>query len=79
MEKTTQSNTILENFNARYNLEVAGLPHGMAISMEELEAITLKVACESLPQEDGKISVSEIQALAEELVHQGKKSLNSNV
>jgi hypothetical protein len=72
---TALSNTILDNFNARYNFAVIGLPHGMPISMEELEALTIEVASQVLPQEDGKISVADLLSLSEELLYQGKKSL----
>lgn len=69
------SNPILESFNAHYNLEICGLPHGTPISMEELEAITLEVAAKVLPSEEGKIAVADLLSLAEELQAQGVKSL----
>lgn len=72
------SNPILESFNAHYNLEVCGLPHGTPISMEELEAITLEVATKVLPSEEGKISVADLLSLAEELQAQGLRSLRNN-
>lgn len=72
------SNPILESFNAHYNLEVCGLPHGTPISMEELEAITLEVATKVLPSEEGKISVADLLSLAEELQAQGLRSLRKN-
>jgi hypothetical protein len=35
---------LLDRYNDFYNLEMSGLPHGMALSMEHLQSITIECA-----------------------------------
>jgi hypothetical protein len=61
------------------NLEFMSAEHGMAISMEELESMTLRAMLYSFagsenPDPNSEIKVFDIINLIEDLDHQGKKT-----
>jgi hypothetical protein len=65
---------ILNRYNDFYNLEMSGLPHGMAISMEHLQSITLECAVKAFARKYNykeSIPVEDLLYLAKELMRQG--------
>jgi len=79
-EKRERSNTVLARYNHFYNEEVSGLPHGMPISMEHMQAMTLEcmldaIRCENLNDEFDVVSIDDINALIEALHQQGNEYL----
>ena len=71
-ERREKSNRVLQRYNDYYNMECAGLPHGMPISMEHMQMITLQSAidalrCENLNREYNEIAISDIEDLIEGL------------
>ena len=69
---------LIDRYNEYYNLECAGLPHGMAISMEQLQAISLECMVKAFARKYNlteSIPVEEILNLAEQIHIQGKKSI----
>jgi hypothetical protein len=68
---------MLDIYNYYYNLECASLAHGSPISNEELQAITLNSMVNAFKHNNlsnGTIQISEILALANNLIEQGKNS-----
>jgi hypothetical protein len=66
---------ILQRYNEFYNLEMVSLPHGMAISMEHLQAITLECAVKAFARKYNykeNIPVEDLLYLAKELMRQGE-------
>ena len=79
-ERKQRSDTVLRRYNAFYNEEVSGLPHGQPVSMEHLQAITLECAmdalrCENMNVEYDVISVADIQDLIAGLYQQSNEFL----
>jgi len=75
-----RSNRILQRYNDFYNLEVSGLTHGMATSMEELQAITLRsmldaFISEHMNQEYNSVEICDVEDLIDGLYQQGKNYL----
>ncbi len=73
------TNINLTRFNHYMNLEFMSAEHGMAISMEELESMTLRAMLYSFagsenPDPNSEIKVFDIINLIEDLDHQGKKT-----
>ena len=65
---------ILNRYNQFYNDECSGLPHGMAISMEHLQSITLECAVKAFARKYNykeSIPVEDLLYLAKELMKQG--------
>ena len=65
---------ILNRYNDFYNLEMSGLPHGMALSMEHLQSITLECAVKAFARKYNykeNIPVEDLLYLAKELMTQG--------
>jgi uncharacterized protein YjgD (DUF1641 family) len=80
LERMRRKQTVLSRYNKFYNDEVSGLPHGMAVSMEQLQAITLEcmvaaIRCEYMNQEFDRVPVSDIEDLIEALYQQGNEYL----
>jgi hypothetical protein len=66
---------ILQRYNDFYNLEMMSLPHGMAISIEHLQAITLECAVKAFARKYNykeNIPVEDLLYLAKELMRQGE-------
>jgi hypothetical protein len=70
--------TLLDKFNALYNFEVMGLPHGSPISMEELEAMAIEITVSLLADPDGLVRKDEALALAAQLREQGIAHVSEN-
>ena len=69
---------ILQRYNQFYNDECSGLPHGMAISMEHLQAITLECAVKAFARKYNlkeSIPVEDLLYLAKELMSQGEETV----
>ena len=65
---------ILNRYNQFYNDECSGLPHGMALSMEHLQSITLECAVKAFARKYNykeSIPVEDLLYLAKELMKQG--------
>jgi hypothetical protein len=65
---------ILDRYNDFYNLEMSALPHGQALSMEHLQAITLECAVKAFARKYNykeNIPVEDLLYLAKELMRQG--------
>ena len=65
---------ILNRYNQFYNDECSGLPHGMALSMEHLQSITLECAVRAFARKYNykeSIPVEDLLYLAKELMKQG--------
>jgi hypothetical protein len=66
---------ILNRYNQFYNDECSGLPHGMAISMEHLQSITIECAVKAFARKYNykeSIPVEDLLYLAKELMEQGE-------
>ncbi len=79
-ERKQRSDTVLRRYNAFYNEEVSGLPHGTPTSMEQLQCITLECAvdalrCENMNVEYNEIAIDDIKDLIERLYQQGQDYL----
>jgi hypothetical protein len=79
-ERKERSDTVLRRYNAFYNDEVSGLPHGTPVTMEQLQAITLDCAvdalmCENLNVEYNVIAIDDIKDLIARLYQQGNEYL----
>jgi hypothetical protein len=69
---------ILQRYNQFYNDECAAMPHGMAISMEHLQAITLECAIKAFARKYNykeNIPVEDLLYLAKELMRQGEETV----
>jgi len=71
---------LLSRFNHYMNLEFMSSSYGTAVSIEELESMSLRAMLYSIvgsenPDADSEIKVFDIITLIEELDHQGKKSI----
>lgn len=69
---------ILNRYNQFYNDECSGLPHGMAISMEHLQSITLECAVKAFARKYNykeSIPVEDLLYLAKELMKQGERTV----
>ena len=70
---------ILDRYNDFYNLEMSGLPHGMALSMEHLQSITLECAVKAFARKYNykeNIPVEDLLYLAKELMRQGEETVD---
>ena len=69
---------ILDRYNDFYNLEMSALPHGQALSMEHLQAITLECAVKAFARKYNykeSIPVEDLLYLAKELMRQGERTV----
>jgi hypothetical protein len=69
---------ILDRYNDFYNLEMSALPHGQALSMEHLQAITLECAVKAFARKYNykeNIPVEDLLYLAKELMRQGEETV----
>ena len=69
---------ILQRYNDFYNLEMSGLPHGMAISMEHLQSITIECVIKAFARKYNykeSITVEDLLYLAKELMKQGERTV----
>ena len=69
---------ILNRYNQFYNDECAGLPHGMAISMEHLQSITIECVIKAFARKYNykeNIPVEDLLYLAKELMRQGEETV----
>ena len=69
---------ILNRYNQFYNDECSGLPHGMALSMEHLQSITLECAVRAFARKYNykeSIPVEDLLYLAKELMRQGERTV----
>ena len=69
---------ILDRYNDFYNLEMSALPHGQALSMEHLQAITLECAVKAFARKYNlkeSIPVEDLLYLAKELMKQGERTV----
>ena len=65
---------LIGRYNQFYNDECSGLPHGMAISMEHLQSITIECAVKAFARKYNykeSIPVEDLLYLAKELMKQG--------
>jgi len=74
-EKREKSNRVLQRYNDYYNMECAGLPQGMPITMEHTQMIALQsmidaFRCENLNREYNEIAISDIEDLIQRLDEQ---------
>jgi hypothetical protein len=79
-ERKERSDTVLRRYNAFYNDECSGLPHGTPITPEHMQAMTLEcmldaIRCENLNDEFDVVSIDDINALIEALHQQGNDYL----
>ena len=69
---------ILNRYNQFYNDECSGLPHGMAISMEHLQSITIECVIKAFARKYNykeSIPVEDLLYLAKELMKQGERTV----
>ena len=65
---------LIDRYNQFYNDECSGLPHGMAISMEHLQSITIECVIKAFARKYNykeSIPVEDLLYLAKELMKQG--------
>ena len=67
------SESLLDRYNAAYNLECVALPSGGPVSMEHLQAITLECLLKAT-EADHIVFVEDVQDLIEALYEQGKSN-----
>ena len=65
------SESLLDRYNAAYNLECAALPQGGPISMEHLQAMALESLLMAT-EATNVVFVDDVQGLIEALYQQGK-------
>lgn len=80
LERLRRRETVLSRYNAFYNDECSGLPHGTPITMEQLQCITLSCAidaliCENMNVEYNAIAIDDIKDLISGLYQQGNDYL----
>ena len=79
-ERKERSNTVLRRYNAFYNDECSGLPHGTPITPEHIQAMALEcmvdaLICENLNVEYNVIAIDDIKDLIARLYQQGNEYL----
>lgn len=65
---------LIDRYNQYYNKECAGLTHGMPISMEHLQAISMECMCKAFARKYNmkeSIPVEDILNLAKQITEQG--------
>jgi hypothetical protein len=69
---------LIDRYNQFYNDECSGLSHGMAISMEHLQSITIECAIKAFARKYNykeSIPVEDLLYLAKELMKQGERTV----
>ena len=79
-ERKKRSDIILARYNAFYNTECSGLPHGTPITPEFQQAITLRsmldaLIAEHMNQEYNSVEICDVEDLIDGLYQQGKNYL----
>jgi hypothetical protein len=79
-ERKERSDTVLRRYNAFYNEECSGMPHGTPITPEHMQAITLEcmvesLICENLNVEYNVIAINDINDLIARLYQQSDEYL----
>jgi hypothetical protein len=79
-ERKERSDTVLARYNAFYNEECSGMPHGTPITPEHMQAMALEcmvdaLRCENLNREYNEIAISDIEDLIERLDEQATEFL----
>jgi DNA-binding PadR family transcriptional regulator len=79
-ERKERSDTVLRRYNAFYNEECSGMPHGTPITPEHMQAMTLEcmidaLMCENLNVEYNVIAIDDIKDLIARLYEQGNEFL----
>jgi len=79
-ERKERSDTVLARYNAFYNDECSGLPHGTPITPEHMQAMTLEcmidaLICENLNVEYNAIAIDDIKDLIARLYQQSDEFL----
>ncbi len=79
-ERKERSDTVLRRYNAFYNEECSGMPHGTPITPEHMQAMALDCAvdalmCENLNVEYNVIAIDDIKDLIARLYQQSDEFL----
>ena len=79
-ERKERSDTVLARYNAFYNEECSGMPHGTPITPEHMQAMTLEcmidaLICENMNVEYNVIAIDDIKDLIARLYEQGNEFL----
>ena len=79
-ERKERSDTVLARYNAFYNDECSGMPHGTPITPEHMQAMTLEcmidaLICENLNVEYNVIAIDDIRDLIARLHQQSNEYL----
>ena len=79
-ERKERSDTVLRRYNAFYNDECSGLPHGTPITPEHIQAMALEcmvdaLICENMNVEYNAIAIDDIKDLIARLHQQGNEYL----
>jgi hypothetical protein len=79
-ERKERSDTVLRRYNAFYNEECSGMPHGTPITPEHMQAMTLEcmvdaLICENLNVEYNVIAIDDIKDLIARLYQQSNEYL----
>jgi DNA polymerase II large subunit len=79
-ERRERSNTVLARYNAFYNDECSGMPHGTPITPEHMQAMALQcmvdaLICENLNVEYNAIAIDDIKDLIARLYQQSNEYL----
>jgi hypothetical protein len=79
-ERRERADTVLARYNAFYNDECSGMPHGTPITPEHMQAMTLEcmidaLRCENMNVEYNVIAIDDIKDLIERLYQQSNEFL----
>ena len=79
-ERKERSDIVLARYNAFYNEECSGLPHGTPITPEHMQALTLEcmidaLRCENMNVEYDVIAIDDIKDLIDGLYRQSNEFL----
>jgi len=79
-ERRERADTVLARYNAFYNDECSGMPHGTPITPEHMQAMTLEcmidaLRCENMNMEYDVIAIDDIKNLIEGLYRQSDEFL----
>jgi hypothetical protein len=79
-ERRERSDTVLARYNAFYNDECSGMPHGTPITPEHMQAMALQcmidsLICENMNVEYNSIAIDDIMDLIERLYQQSNEFL----
>ena len=80
LERKQRSDTVLARYNAFYNDECSGMPHGTPVTPEHMQAMTLEcmidaLICENMNVEYTVITIDDIKDLITRLYQQGNAYL----